>query len=108
MSSHVHLLVTPMYGEAVPKRLISLGRRYVQYVIVSYRRTGTLWDSRNKSSPVQEETYFMACQRYIELNPVRAGMVDDPANYRWASYRRHALGERTRTSRLIRSTKAWV
>jgi len=93
MTNHVHLLLTPGKAEAVPKLVISLGRRYVQYINRSYRRTGTLWDSRYKSSLVQAETYLLACQRYIELNPVRAAMVEDPAHYRWTSYRANALGQ---------------
>lgn len=66
----------------MPKLIIALGRRYVQYINVTYRRTGTLWGSRYKSSLIQAETYLLSCQRYIELNPVRAAMVDDPAHYR--------------------------
>ena len=93
MTNHVHLLLTPKKAEAVPRLIISLGRRYVQYVNRSYRRTGTLWDSRYKSSPIQAQTYLLACQRYIELNPVRAAMVDDPAHYRWSSYRANGLGQ---------------
>lgn len=93
MTNHVHLLLTPKQAVAVPKLLISLGRRYVQYVNRAYRRTGTLWDSRYKSSLVQAETYLLACQRYIELNPVRAAMVEDPAHYRWSSYRANGLGQ---------------
>ena len=93
MTNHVHLLLTPREAVAVPKLLISLGRRYVQYINRRYRRTGTLWDSRYKSSLVQAEAYLLACQRYIELNPVRAAMVDDPAHYRWTSYRANALGQ---------------
>lgn len=93
MTNHVHLLLTPKRGEAVPRLLMSLGRRYVQYVNRTYRRTGTLWDSRYKSSLVQAETYLLACQRYIELNPVRAAMVEDPAHYRWTSYRANGLGQ---------------
>jgi putative transposase len=93
MTNHVHLLVTPTKAAAVPKFIISLGRRYVQYINRSYRRTGTLWDSRYKSSLVQAETYLLACQRYIELNPVRAAMVEDPAHYRWTSYRANGLGQ---------------
>ena len=93
MTNHVHLLLTPKHAQAVPKLIISLGRRYVQYVNRSYRRTGTLWDSRYKSSSVQAETYLLACQRYIELNPVRAAMVEDPAHYRWTSYRANGLGQ---------------
>ena len=93
MTNHVHLLLTPGDAKAVPQLIIALGRRFVQYINVSYRRTGTLWDSRYKSSLIQAETYLLACQRYIELNPVRANMVDDPANYRWSSYRSNALGQ---------------
>ncbi|MBK9624780.1 MAG: transposase [Rhodocyclaceae bacterium] len=93
MTNHVHLLVTPERAEAIPRLIIALGRRYVQYFNVSHRRTGTLWDSRYKSSLIQAENYLLACQRYIELNPVRAGMVNDPAHYRWTSYRHHALGQ---------------
>jgi putative transposase len=79
MTNHVHLLVTPEHADAIPRLIIALGRRYVQYINTIYRRTGTLWDSRYKSSLIQAETYLLACQRYIELNPVRAAMVDDPA-----------------------------
>lgn len=93
MTNHVHLLLTPQHAAAVPKLIIALGRRYVQYINTVYRRTGTLWDSRYKSSLIEAETYLLSCQRYIELNPVRANMVADPANYRWSSYRSNALGQ---------------
>lgn len=93
MTNHVHLLITPERADAIPRIIIALGRRYVQYINTTYRRTGTLWDSRYKSSLIQAETYLLSCQRYIELNPVRAAMVDDPAHYRWTSYRHNALGQ---------------
>jgi putative transposase len=93
MTNHVYLLLTPEEAERVPQVLISVGRRYVQSVNHTYGRTGTLWDGRYKSSLVQAETYLLACHRYVELNPVRAGMVADPALYRWSSYRANALGE---------------
>jgi putative transposase len=92
MTNHVHLLLTPTRAEAIPRIVAALGRRYVQHINRTYGRTGTLWDSRYKSSVVQAETYLLFCQRYIELNPVRAGMVADPAEYRWSSYRHNALG----------------
>jgi len=92
MTNHVHLLLTPENAALIPRLLMSLGRRYVQYVNRAYGRTGTLWDSRYRSSLVQTETYLLACQRYIELNPVRAAMVADPSQYRWSSYRANALG----------------
>ena len=69
MTNHVHLLITPERSDAVPRVIIAMGRRYVQYINITYRRTGTLWDSRYKSSLIQAETYLLACQRYIELNP---------------------------------------
>ena len=93
MTNHVHLLLTPKRAAAVPKVVISLGRRYVQYINRQYRRTGTFWDSRYKSSLIQAETYLLTGMRYIELNPVRTAMVDDPAHYRWTSYRANALGQ---------------
>jgi len=69
-----------------------LGRRYVRYFNYRWRRTGTLWEGRFKSCLVQEAAYLLQCYRYIELNPVRAGMVDDPAEYRWSSYQANGLG----------------
>ena len=93
MTNHVHLLLTPKKAESVPKLVISLGRRYVQYINTAYGRTGILWDSRYKSSLIQAETYLIECMRYIELNPVRAAMVEDPAHYRWTSYRANGLGQ---------------
>ncbi len=93
MTNHVHLLLTPPDAGAVSRLMISLGRRYVQYINKTYRRTGTLWDSRYKSSLVHAEEYLLHCQRYIELNPVRAGIVGDPADYRWSSYRANGMGQ---------------
>jgi len=93
MTNHVHLLLTPSTVQAVSQLVMSLGRRYVQYINKTYHRTGTLWDSRYKSSLVHADDYLLLCQRYIELNPVRAGMVEDPAQYRWSSYRANGLGQ---------------
>ena len=69
-----------------------VGRRFVQYINRVYRRSGTLWEGRYKASLVDTEPYFLRCCRYIELNPVRAQMVEDPAHYRWSSYSHHAHG----------------
>ncbi len=74
--------------------------RYVQYVNRTYRRSGTLWEGRFRSCLTQEETYLLACQRYIELNPVHADIVAHPAEYRWSSYRANAQGE---TDALLKS-----
>ncbi len=82
MTNHVHLLVTPMHHDSVSRVMQYLGRLYVRYFNYSYARTGTLFEGRFRSSLVQEDEYFLACLRYIELNPVRAGMVSDPGEYR--------------------------
>lgn len=93
MTNHVHLLITAERPDGPAKLMQSLGRRYVQYVNRAYKRSGSLWEGRYKSSAVQAETYLFTCMRYIELNPVRAGMVTDPAHYRWSSYRHNGLGQ---------------
>lgn len=92
MTNHVHLLVTPTTGEGIAQTMQSVGRRYVRYVNGLYRRTGTLWEGRYKASLVQTDDYFLTCHRYIELNPVRAGMVVCPAAYPWSSYHANAHG----------------
>jgi putative transposase len=93
MTNHVHLLLTPETPDGIGKLMQSVGRRYVQYVNTVYQRTGTLWEGRYKASPVESERYLLTCYRYIELNPVRAGMVEGPADYAWSSYRHNAFGE---------------
>lgn len=70
-----------------------MGRRYVQYFNFHYRRTGTLWEGRYRATVVEAETYLFECMRYIELNPVRAGMVRHPRDYVWSSYRANAEGK---------------
>ncbi len=92
MTNHVHLLVTPTNRDGLSEMMQALGRRYVQYFNYQYRRSGTLWEGRFKSSLVQSERYLLQCHRYIELNPVRADMVNDPSGYTWSSYRCNALG----------------
>jgi len=93
MTNHVHLLLTPNRVGAVSTVMQAVGRRYVQRVNALRRRTGTLFDGRFKASLVQTERYLLCCYRYIELNPVRAGLAADPSDYRWSSYRGNALGE---------------
>ena len=92
MTNHVHLLLTPREADAASQLMKRLGQRYVQYVNRTYRRSGTLWEGRFRSCLVEAESYLLACQRYIELNPVRAGMVAHPADYEWSSYRANADG----------------
>lgn len=93
MTNHVHLLVSTEKVEAIAALMKALGQRYTQYVNKMYKRSGTLWEGRYKSCPTQAETYLLACQRYIELNPVRANMVNHPAEYKWSSYAANAQGE---------------
>jgi len=69
-----------------------LGQRYVQYINRTYQRSGTLWEGRFRSSIIQQEDYLLLCQRYIEMNPVRAGIVKHPGEYRWSSYQINGQG----------------
>ncbi len=92
MTNHVHLLLTPASGESLPRLMQSLGRRYVRHVNARRRRTGTLWEGRYRAAPIDTDSYLLRCCRYIELNPVRAHMVERPRDYRWSSYRFLALG----------------
>jgi len=93
MTNHVHLLMTPSTPEGVSMVFRDLGRDYVRTINKTYRRSGTLWEGRFKSSLVDKARYCLTCHRYIELNPVRAGMVSHPADYPWSSFRHHAMGE---------------
>lgn len=92
MTNHVHVLLTPEAVEAPSQALQSVGRRYVRYINAVYRRSGTLWEGRFKSTLIDSERYLLTCSRYIELNPVRARMVEHPGAYRWSSYRCNADG----------------
>ena len=98
MTNHVHLLMTPEVAGGVARTMQSLGRRYVGYFNATYRRSGTLWEGRYKSCLVDSERYLLTCYRYIELNPVRAAMVETPGDYAWSSYRANAQG---RADRLV-------
>ena len=92
MTNHVHLLVTPCEAHAVSRLMQWIGRRYVRTVNDRHERSGTLWEGRFRSTLVDSERYFLVCQQYIELNPVRAGMVPHPQDYRWSSHRHYAGG----------------
>lgn len=93
MTNHVHLLASPESETSLPKTLQSVGRRYVQYFNHTHGRTGTLWEGRYKATLIDTEPYLFTCMRYIEMNPVRAGMVDHPGDYPWSSYRANAQGD---------------
>jgi putative transposase len=96
MTNHIHLLCTPQNETGISKMMQSLGRNYVQYFNHQYRRSGTLWEGRFKSCLVQEDDYLLELYRYIELNPVRAGMVDSPGEYSWSSYQINGVGKRSK------------
>ncbi|HWD23664.1 MAG TPA: transposase [Burkholderiales bacterium] len=86
MTNHVHLLLTPAAAPVCAALMRDLGRRYVQYFNRRYERSGTLWEGRFRSCLAQSARYVIACYRYIESNPVRAGMVQDAMAYRWSSH----------------------
>jgi putative transposase len=92
MTNHVHLLVTPSEPGAIAAMMQDLGRRYVRVINTVHARTGTLWEARYRSSLIDSESYFLTCQRYIELNPVRARLVSQPGAYRWSSHSHYAGG----------------
>jgi putative transposase len=97
MTNHVHLLLTPPSADACISLMRNLGQRYVQYFNKSHHRTGTLWEGRFRSCVTESSRYVLACYRYIEMNPVRAGMVNAPAEYEWSSFRINS-GDRTGSS----------
>ena len=96
MTNHIHLLATPEGEDGVSQMMQALGRRYVRYFNSRHSRTGTLWEGRYRSCLVDSDEYLFQCQRYIELNPVRAKMVAAPGEYRWSSYRANAHGKYSR------------
>ena len=93
MTNHFHLLATPGTEQAIPQMMQSVGRRYVRYFNQRQARTGTLWEGRYKSTLIQAERYLLACLAYIDLNPVRAGLVAEPGDYFWSSHA-HYVGRR--------------
>jgi putative transposase len=93
MTNHVHLLLTPGTGGRIDRLMQALGRRYVRHFNDRHARSGTLWEGRYKAGPVEADDHLLRCYRYIELNPVRAGIVARAEDYPWSSYGANALGE---------------
>jgi len=93
MHNHLHLLATPVDEDSLPRTMQSLGRRYAQYFNRTYHRSGALWEGRYKASMVDTDGYLLACYRYIELNPLRAGIARRPEDYPYSSYHANALGK---------------
>jgi putative transposase len=94
MTNHLHLLATPESEDSLPLTMQAVGRSYVRYFNRRQQRTGTLWEGRYRSTLIQTDRYFLACMAYIDLNPVRAGMVADPSDYPWSSHA-HYIGRRS-------------
>jgi len=105
MTNHVHLLATPCEKMSASRMMQQLGREYVQKFNHAHGRTGTLWGGRYKASPIMTDRYVLACYRYIELNPVNAGMTDSPGLYKWSSYKTNALGM---PNSLVRPHRSWL
>lgn len=95
MTNHIHFLVTPDTETSLSNTMKVVGSRYAQYINLKYKRTGTLWEGRHRSSLVQSNKYLLTCMRYIELNPVRASMVKRPEEYKWSSYGVNAWGDKS-------------
>ena len=93
MTNHTHLLITPGTERSLPLLMQAMGRGYVQKLNRQCNRTGTLWQGRYKASLIQDDRYLLTCYRYIELNPVRAGMVKHPGDYPYSSYHHNAAGQ---------------
>lgn len=92
MTNHVHMLVTPAASDSLSDLMKSLAQVYAQRFNRKYARTGPLWEGRHKVHLVLDERYLLTCYRYIELNPVRAGMCKTAGDYVWSSYRCNAKG----------------
>ncbi len=95
MANHFHLLIEPEEKDNISLLMKLLGVKYVSYVNKFYKRTGTLWEGRFRSTLIDEEFYFFTCLHYIEMNPLRAGITNSPELYRWSSYRIRAIGEKS-------------
>lgn len=92
MTNHFHLMATPADAAGLSMMMQSVGRTYVPVYNLKHQRTGTLWEGRFRSFVIETASYWLKCLRYIELNPVRAGMVSTSHEYRWSSARAHVEG----------------
>jgi putative transposase len=88
MSNHVHLIIDPGKDATNLSRLMKhLAARHTRRINRIAKRTGTAWEGRFKCSPIDSDRYLLACGRYVDLNPVRAGLAERPQDYQWSSYR---------------------
>jgi len=93
MTNHIHLLLTPTETDSISRLMRVVGSRYAYYLNKTYKRTGTIWEGRHKSSLIDADNYLLKCYRYIEMNPVAAAMVKSPSEYPWSSFHCNALGQ---------------
>jgi putative transposase len=91
MPNHFHVLVSPANADGLPLMMQAIGRSYVRYFNDAHHRSGTLWDGRYRSAPIQADPYLLACMVHMDLNPVRAGLVSSPQDYPWSSHH-HYVG----------------
>ena len=91
MDNHFHLLVTPATGTSLPNMMQAVGRTYVRHYNLRHNRVGALWEGRYRSNLIESESYLLTCMMYIDLNPVRAGMVTTAQDHKWSSHR-HLIG----------------
>ena len=96
MPNHYHLVLTPPHQTALARAMQSIGRRYGRYFNEEYGRTGTLFEGRYRSVAIESEVYWVTCMRYVEMNPVRAGLTDRPGRYTWSSFRANGFGRADR------------
>lgn len=89
MPNHLHLLATPSDDTGLARMMQWIGRHYVPYFNAKYQRAGTLWQGRYRATVIDSEQYFLVCSKYIELNPVRAGLVANAGDYPWSSFSHH-------------------
>ena len=111
MPDHVHLLASPGNERSIPKTLQSLGRRYVQHFNDNHESSGSLWEGRYRATVLDSKEYLITCSRYIELNGVRAGLVEHPKEYDWSSYAHNALGRKDpliSEHRIYKKLATWV
>jgi putative transposase len=90
MGNHFHLLITPQTSKALPLMMQAIGRDYARYFNKRYNRTGTIWEGRYRSSIIDTDRYLLACMVYLDLNPVRAGLVRAAGDYSLSSYHHYA------------------
>jgi putative transposase len=93
MTNHLHLLLTPESKEQLAVFMQAMANKYVRYFNAKHRRTGTIWEGRYKSCLVDSEQYLFTLYKYIEMNPIKANMVESLIDYPWSSYAHHALGQ---------------